>query len=129
MDADCFCDYEPAVFYSKRQIKAQIIHRCHECGKAILPGENYEYVAAKWFDFGMDTFKTCSRCHYLRQWVMNNIPCFCWAHGNMLDDAKEAVDDAWCRAPDETVGLRFGFLRRLHRVQDTSRAWPPNNIR
>jgi ADP-ribose pyrophosphatase YjhB (NUDIX family) len=31
----------------------------------------------------------------------------------MIDDAKEAIEEAKYRAPDETAGLKFGFLRRL----------------
>ena len=61
--------------------------------------------------------KTCEPCRDLRQWVANNLPCFCWAHGNLLDDAKEAVDEARHRAPLETPGLLFGFLRRLHAIE------------
>lgn len=83
------------------------------CGLAgYLPGEQYEYVVGKWSgDFS--SFKTCERCHDIRKWVENNVPCACWAYGNLDEDAKETINDAYCRAPKETVGLRFGLLRRL----------------
>lgn len=111
MSLDCWCDYDPAEFYSAEIRKARKAHRCEECCGEIRPGEPYEYVAGKW-DGWVTTFKTCERCLDIRQWVKNNVPCFCWAHGNMLDDAREAVYAAADRAPAETIGLRFGFLRR-----------------
>ncbi len=116
----CFCDYDLPIFYRKSTYVAASVHRCEECGKAIQSGDAYEYVAAKWED-GLDVLKTCPMCLDLRQWVHNNVPCFCWAHGNMLDDARECIEDAWFRAPEETVGLRFGFARRLYAVKSQDR--------
>ncbi len=113
---DCWCDYDPPEFSSRSYPKARKQHRCEECGKPINPGEQYECVAGKW-DGYFSTFNTCPRCVDLRRWVTNSIPCFCWAHGNMLDDAREAVDQARIRARDETAGLWFGFLRRLYAVK------------
>jgi len=120
MDTDCYCDYEQPEFYSKRVNTARLIHCCEECNKAILPGEKYESVAVKW-DGYFYTIKTCEKCCELRQWVTNNVPCFCWYHHNMLDDAKLEIEEATFRAPDETQGLRFGFLRRLYGVRNSDR--------
>lgn len=111
MSYDCVCDYDPPSFYHQEIRKARKPHKCNECGTPILPGERYEHVRAKW-DY-VDNLDTCERCLDIRQWVKNNVPCFCWAHGNMIEDAKEAVEEAHFRAPSETVGLRFGFLRRI----------------
>lgn len=109
---DCFCDYyPPPEFWRKSTPNARKQYRCEECRGPILPGERYEYVIGKW-EGCVDQFRTCGDCLDIRQWVKNNVPCLCWAHGNMLDDCKEAVDDAVDRAPDEAVGLKFGFLRR-----------------
>lgn len=109
---DCYCDYEPAEFFQSSKPRARKEHRCYECGGRILPGEQYEYVVGKWSgDFS--SFKTCERCHDIRKWVENNVPCACWAYGNLDEDAKETINDAYCRAPKETVGLRFGLLRRI----------------
>ena len=120
MDADCYCDYDPPEFYSKRTPVAAKEHRCEECGKLIRCGEMYEYVAAKWPEYSyFDVYKTCVRCCDLRQWVLNNVPCFCWYHHAMLDNAVEAIDEACWRAPDETKGLRFGFWRRMHAVHNS----------
>jgi hypothetical protein len=109
---DCFCDYDAPEVYSSTKPKARKPHQCEECGGPILPGEKYEYVFGKW-DGYVSTFKTCERCFDIRQWVKNNVPCFCWAHGNMIEDAKEAVAEAQYRAKAETVGLQFGLLRRI----------------
>lgn len=108
---DCYCDYDPPEFASRAVRAARKPHRCEECGGPIQPGERYESVAGKW-DGIFTEFKTCERCFDIRQWVQNNVPCFCWAYGNMIEDAGTAIVDAVSRAPAETVGLRFGFLRR-----------------
>ena len=90
-------------------------HHCFECGNEIAPGQKYERVTAL-YDGLFGTFKTCQRCRNLRVWVQNNVPCLCWAHGNMHEDLKNAIDEAYYRAPDEVIGLRFGFLRRLYPI-------------
>src|SRR3990167_10996312 len=101
---DCYCDDDPPEFWSSKIKTARKQHRCGECGKPIKPGDKYEAVAAvQAGDFYAP--KTCEPCHDLRQWVANNLPCFCWAHGNVLDDAKAAVSEATHRATDETRGL------------------------
>ena len=112
---DCYCDYEPARIYSSRVQRARKEYICEECGAKIPPGEQYERAFGVW-DFASE-FMTCERCLNLRQWVTNSVPCFCWAHGNMIEDAKETVDSAWYRAGDEALGLRFGFLRKLYSVR------------
>lgn len=111
MDYDCVCDYDPAEFYSATIRKARKQHKCYECSGAILAGEKYERVVGKW-EY-LDTFKTCERCVDLRTWVKNNIPCVCWAHGNLHDDLRENVNAASWRAGEEVRGIRFGFLRRM----------------
>ncbi len=111
---NCACDYDPPSFYSRDVRRARKQHKCFECGGAIFPGDKYEYVSGKWDWFS--EFHTCSRCSDLRTWVTNNLPCFCWAHGNMLEDAREAVEDAHFRARDEVKGIRFGLARRIHSI-------------
>ena len=108
---DCFCDYDAPAFYNRTMPKARKPHKCYECRGEILAGETYESVTGKW-DY-VDTFKTCDRCLDLRTWVQNNVPCVCWAHGNLHDDLRETVNAAWDRARAEAAGLRFGFLRRM----------------
>jgi hypothetical protein len=110
---DCYCDYDPPIFYNRTLPRSRKKRRCYECDAIIGLGERYERVAGMWDGGdGVTTFHTCERCVDLRQWVENNVPCLCWAHGSLDDDLDDAVDAAIERAPDETRGLRFGFLRR-----------------
>jgi hypothetical protein len=112
MSYDCFCDYDAPEFYSSTIRTARKQHKCFECGNHIIAGDKYEYVFGKWGgDIGR--YKTCSHCVDLRTWTHNNVPCLCWAHGNLFDDCLEAIEEAAWRAPKETGGLRFGFLRRV----------------
>lgn len=124
MSYDCVCDYDAPQFYFADIRKARKQHKCEECGAPILPGDRYESVVGKWDGF-VDTFKTCERCHDIRIWTKNNVPCLCWVHGDMIEGCKEAVIEAQYRAKDETRGLYFGFLRRLvarNKFNDTRRA-------
>lgn len=111
MSYDCSCDYDPPEFYRMAIRRARKPHKCEECNGPILPGDAYEYASGKWEGY-FSTFFTCEACRDLRVWVKNNVPCLCWAHGNGDEDMKEAIDEAYWRAPDEVVGLKFGFLRR-----------------
>jgi len=111
---ECFCDYDAPAFYDAKLRKARKHYRCDECHRAILAGEQYERVSGKW-DGSLSTFITCISCLDLRTWLTNSLPCFCWAHGNMISDAKDAIDDAYSRSPEEARGLWFGFLRRRSR--------------
>ena len=121
MDYNCHCDYDPPIFYGRAIRTARKQHKCEECAGQILPGEQYEYVSGRWED-SFSVFKTCQRCIDLRQWTINNVPCVCWSHGNTLEDCWEAVEAAAWRAPAETVGLRFGFLRRRELIRRHNRA-------
>jgi len=113
MTYDCSCSYDmPDVYWSKIR-RARKTHSCYECGNAILPGDQYEYAFGVYNGDPPYTPHTCEPCIDIRTWVKNSVPCFCWAHGNMIEDAKEAVNEAHYRAPQETVGLRFGLLRRI----------------
>jgi hypothetical protein len=108
---NCFCDYDPPAFYHCELRRARKPHKCYECAADIVPGETYEHVRAKWD--GVETCNTCQGCVDIRTWTRNNVPCLCWAHGNLIDDCKYAVEEAIRRAPEETAGLWFGLLRRI----------------
>jgi hypothetical protein len=107
----CYCDYDMPSFYLRDVRRARKSHKCYECSGVIAVGEKYEHVSAK-YDW-VTSFKTCQRCVDLRTWVANNLPCFCWAHGNLLEDGRDAVDAADWRAGEEVKGIRFGFARRV----------------
>lgn len=108
----CYCDYEPATFYRASIRKARKECRCYECSRTIKPGEMYEYVASMW-EGEFDVYRTCSHCHDLRQFVKNSVPCYCWAHGSIEEDARYAIEDAYFRARDEVKGLAFKAYRLL----------------
>lgn len=104
----CYCDYDPPSMYEKCRVKsARKLHKCSECRRTINPGEPYENVWGIW-DGQSDTFKTCQHCLALREFVEAHVPCVCWQHGNMRDDAIETARE-WAH---ETVGLLFGAWRR-----------------
>lgn len=111
MTFDCSCSYEPADYYDPRRHTARKHYCCDECAGDIAPGERYERAYMR-YDGDGSTFLTCAGCLALRDWVVANIPCFCWPHGDMLEAARDTVYEAAAYAPEETVGLRFGFLRR-----------------
>jgi hypothetical protein len=113
----CYCDYDYDYpeFYIQNIHKARSRHKCDECGTRIFPGEKYENVRAKW-DGCVSTWKTCQHCVDLRTWVQNNVPCVCWVHGEIFENAREAVSEAQYRAPEETGGLRFALARRIHKI-------------
>lgn len=108
---ECSCDGEPSTVYNSSTPRARKRYSCDECGSAILPGERYENVFGIWEGWPT-TFRTCEPCYDLRVWVRNNVPCLCIMHGDMDEQMSIAVSEARHRAPEETVGLKFGFLRR-----------------
>jgi hypothetical protein len=109
---NCYCDYDaPQAYYSKMR-KARRPHRCCECPGRIKPGEMYEYHSGIMDGSPFDGH-TCLRCVEIREWMKANVPCFCWAHGNMIEDARETAQSAHEQAGDEVAGLRFGLLRRI----------------
>ena len=112
MTYDCSCDYDPPSVYSATTPRAKKEYRCEECSGKIMPGERYENVFGVWEGYA-STYRTCERCYDLRMWVKNNVPCLCIVHGNQEEENRNAIESATMRAPEETRGLWFGYLRRL----------------
>lgn len=108
----CYCDFDdqPTV-YSATIRRSRKPYSCSECDGAILPGDQYER-AFMVFEGYPSTYRTCEPCVNLRTWVRNNVPCLCWLHEGGDQSMAEAIEEATFRAPDETRGLWFGFLRR-----------------
>ena len=117
MSSDCLCDYDPPEFYHVATHTARQLHQCVECGRAIQPGQRYERVRAKW-DGDISIVRTCGRCVALRQHIEAHVPCFCWAHHNLLEDARNEVQ---C-LPAEAYGS--GLLFEIGRLAVAIRRAP-----
>jgi len=86
---------------------ARKAHVCYECARNIEKGERYESVAGVW-NGEFSVYKTCPHCLSLREFVSKHVPCFCFGHGNIREDAIETARGyGW-----ETPGLLFGAWRR-----------------
>lgn len=113
---ECYCDYdEVARVYEAKVVIARKTHRCNECGIAIAPREQYERVGSL-FDGQWRTYRTCSRCLDLREFVKAHVPCFCWCHENMREDAIYTAD--YWASKEQVPGLWFGALRREVRIKE-----------
>jgi hypothetical protein len=111
MTSDCYCDYDyPPAFYSSTMRRARKEHRCYECGRLIAKGDDYEDLSAKWDDV-IQRIRTCHRCIAMMRYVEAHVPCVCWEHGNILENARDTIDYYAHEAP----GLVFGTLRRYVR--------------
>lgn len=107
---DCYCDYDAPQVYSAKAVKARKQYRCEECSSPISVGEAHEYA------FGvMDGWtyqpRTCLSCVHIRNWMKTNVPCFCWAHGNLFGDCEDTIQAAYEQAAEEVRGLWFGYQR------------------
>lgn len=106
---DCYCDYgDPPTFFTEVKYTARIQHKCSECCGPIHPKEQYERVVGKW-DGDVSMYKTCCRCLALREHLKAHVRCFCWNFGDMLNEARNAVDNLPVEA--EGTGLYFELGR------------------
>lgn len=55
----CFCEQPRTVKVQTR--RARKAHRCCECDRDILPGDDYSYTCGIWDD-GPECFKQCLTC-------------------------------------------------------------------
>lgn len=106
-DAYCECDYEMPSFIDSQKRRARKPHKCGECFRPIRVGETYEHTVGVWGG-DWNTHDTCCRCLDLREYVETLVPCFCWAYGNVIDDAMQTAD----ANHDPGSGLLFGAHRR-----------------
>jgi hypothetical protein len=67
---DCACIYidpdSTPDFVNPVVVVARRSHKCYECGREIVPGENYECTAGKWAGEFL-RFKTCADCLSVRE--------------------------------------------------------------
>lgn len=115
---DCYCDdYESPTVYSKVEHAARKVHSCSECRRPIHKGEKYERVFGVWGG-DVSVFKTCARCQDLSGYVKAHVPCFCMAHGELIEAAITTAEDYNRVAP----GLLFGAYRRLASIRKNKAA-------
>lgn len=115
MSDACVCDYDyddgPDV-YAKSERKARKRYRCYECAHHVEPGETYEHVSSL-YDGSWQITRTCCRCLDARKYIEAHAPCFCWAHGNMLDDARDTAN----QYGHESAGFYIGAMKRVLRAE------------
>lgn len=111
MSYECSCDYDPPEIITTRVYSAKKEHTCDECGRQIGPGEKYEYVWGKW-EGDVSVVKTCPDCMELRQWAEISVPCFCYAFGNLHEEAREMVSEIRRDIP----GIIFEWGRRIVKI-------------
>lgn len=113
---DCFCDYDGPdtdddgnELYDASMVVATEPIKCMECWRPIAAGETYELVKGTWNGGPESTYRTCTRCLAVRQYVLDHVPCFCWWHQGLLSDARDTISEY----AHELPGLFFGWAR-LH---------------
>ena len=111
----CDCGDESFVVSRSEYRRSSKERACEECDGRIKAGDRYQYTAGL-YDGGWTSHYTCERCSDLVTWMRNNIPCFCWMHGNLHESVIETADEASFVLGDEVAGLRFGARRRLHAI-------------
>lgn len=113
MSTSCYCDYgdAPSVYDAQRH-KARTAHRCDECGAKVQPGEQYERAAAL-YEGLWSVSRTCCRCLAARDYIEAHVPCFCWLHGSMLDDARDTLREY----AHISAGFWIGGMKRVLRAE------------
>ena len=107
-DDACYCDFERPDVYTVVTPVARVEHECNECGRKISRGERYER-ARMLYEGRWDCCDTCHRCLRLREWVKAHVPCFCWLHGRLLEDAYETIESL--PVSEVAPGMWFEFGR------------------
>ena len=89
---DCSIDYggETCSVHKEVMRIAHKQHKCCECDKPILPGDQYEYATGCW-DGSWSTYKTCLSCKFLRDR-------YC-SHGFMYGHLFEQIEECTRERP------------------------------
>lgn len=83
-------DAEACTFWNSTWRRARKMYKCGECGRTILYGEHYLYMA--WlFDGDFSTSRMCAHCHVAAEWLMKN--CGGWLAWGIREDVQEHVDE------------------------------------
>ena len=102
---NCSCvavenDGDWADLISKTKPTAKKKHKCHECYRAILPGEQYE-VQKYVFDWAFETHKTCSECVEIRDMFF----CEGYRYGSIREDFIDDLIDADCDLSESCIAV------------------------
>ena len=89
MILSCGCDFVdgPDVF-NEKIVKARKEHKCCECHRVILKGEEYGYVFGVW-EGEARTYKTCEQCNDLRE-SLEQLG-FCLTFENLKEEHEEYI--------------------------------------
>lgn len=105
----CACDGETYDPYIETRPTARKAHKCYECGGPIVPGDVY-HQAKGFYEREWHTHRTCPRCTALLDFVRAHVPCFCFPHGSLIEEAVECAQAA--AEAEQVPGLLFGARRR-----------------
>ena len=121
MDCTCAIDNdtgETGQMFTKHNRKARKKHRCHECGKAILPGEEYRYESGKWDD-EISSFRTCLDCLSIRDEI------FCsFVYGNVWEDLRYEIQNG--SVPESCIAELTPRARDMV-CEEIEESWEDNN--
>ena len=110
----CSIEGEPPEFFNRKTVTAKKPHKCDECARDILPGEEYTSAIGKW-DGTVSTFKTCRHCGVLQNWLQRE--CGGFLYGGLSDEMQEHAREY------QSFWLWRGLasMRRRWRKRDGSR--------
>jgi hypothetical protein len=80
-----YCDERATVLHEQNRV-ARKQHKCSECQRQILTGEQYMHEAIV-NDSSVDIFRTCEHCQVVREWLSEE--CGGWAYGGVEEDIRE----------------------------------------
>jgi hypothetical protein len=92
-------------------------HRCHECRRAILPGEKYSYESGV-FDGRFCQYKTCAHCEVVKSWLAGE--CGGYIYGMVEEDIHEHASEG--HYGFDVKKLAIGMSRDWRRRD--GRLWP-----
>ena len=108
----CSCisiDYDDWVeLISKTELTAKKIHKCHECYRAILPGEKYE-VQKYVYEGKFETHKTCSECREIREMFF----CEGYQYESIHEDFENNLNDANCELSESCIAKLSSKARNI----------------
>jgi hypothetical protein len=86
----CNTDYDHPDIYNEKLLIARKDHKCSECSRVILKGEQYKKVDGLW-QKRWETYKTCAHCLVLQDWLIAQ--CGGFLHQGLKDEIGEHAYD------------------------------------